>query len=80
MVMKPTPSAPLEVPKAKLLFEILVVALDARPHFGNVNEPLYKCVFGQCREPVFGRLGFATRPLNQQPFLDARGGMPVITV
>jgi hypothetical protein len=25
--------------------------------FGNVNEPLYRCVFGQCREPVFGRFG-----------------------
>jgi hypothetical protein len=80
MVMKPTPSAPVEVPKTKLLFEILVVALDAPPHFGNVNEPLCRCIFGQCREPVFGRLGFAKRPLNQQAFLVARSGAPIITV
>ncbi len=45
MVMKAAPSSSLKVPKAELLFEILVIALNAPAHFDNVNETFDRCVF-----------------------------------
>lgn len=48
MVMESASSSPLEVPKAELLLEILVVAFNAPAHFGNVNQTFHRCVFWQC--------------------------------
>jgi hypothetical protein len=36
--MEAYPSSPLVVPEPDLLLEILVVALDARAHLGDVDE------------------------------------------
>jgi len=42
MVIESTPSTPFDVPKVKLLFEILVATLDAPMHHGKVNRPLHR--------------------------------------
>ena len=46
-MMKSTPPTPLEVPKAELLLEVLVVTLNTPAHFGNVNEMFHRRVFWQ---------------------------------
>src|ERR1700722_15496457 len=79
-MMKSTPPTPLEVSKAELLLEILVVTLNAPAHFGNVNQ-MFDCRrIGQCGKPVFGWLGFANGPLDKQPFLISRRSPPIVTV
>src|SRR5262245_26183995 len=70
-MMEATPSAPLVVPETDLLLELLVVALDAPPHFGNVHEPAEADACRHGGEPVFvfAELGFTLGPFDQQPFL-----------
>ena len=67
-MVKTAPSAPLEVPEANLLFKFLIVTLDAPTQFGRVDQVEERDGFRKRRKPVFGRLGLALRPLNQQPF------------
>ncbi|MGF6292770.1 hypothetical protein OKW50_007897 [Paraburkholderia youngii] len=47
-MVKSAPPPPLEVSKAELLLEILVVTLNAPTHFGNVNEMFDSRLFWQC--------------------------------
>ena len=70
--MKAAPSAPFEMPEADLLLELLIVALDAPAQLGEIDQAIEGDVVRQRREPVFGRLGLALRPLDQQPFLRSR--------
>lgn len=65
-------SRALKMRKAELLRQIPIVALNAPAHFGNMNEMLHRCVFGQRRKPVLGRLGLPVGPLDQQPLFIAR--------
>src|SRR3984893_11321533 len=67
--MKPAPSPPSIVPKPALLLEFLIISLDTPAQLGKVDEPAEADVRRQRREPVFGRLGFAIGPLDQQPLL-----------
>ncbi len=80
MMMKPAPAAPLKVSEAKFLLQVLVITLDAPTHFCNLNEAVHRRACGQRREPVFDWLGLAIGPFNQQPFLVAWRGPPVIAV
>src|SRR3954451_6239591 len=68
-MMEAAPSAPFIVAKADLLFELLIVPLDTPAQFGKVDELPEAHTRRQGREPIFGRLGFALGPLDQQPFL-----------
>ena len=68
MVMKAAPSAALEMAQPNLLLELLIIALDAPAQFGDVDQAIEGYGVWQRREPVFGRLGLALRPLYQQPF------------
>jgi hypothetical protein len=67
--MKAAPSASLELPQSNLLLELLIVALDAPAQFGDVDQAIEGDIVGKGREPVFGRLGLALGPLDQQPLL-----------
>src|SRR5262252_11073359 len=71
-MMEASPSAPLEVAEPNLLLEFLIVALDAPAQLGKIDEAPKADARRQRREPIFGRLGFAPRPLDQQPLLDQR--------
>ena len=62
--MEAAPSAPFEMPEPDLLLEFLIVALDAPAQLGDVDQPAEGDALGKGREPVFGRLILALRPLN----------------
>ena len=77
-MMKTSPPAAFVVAEAQFLLEIPVVALDAPAQLGGVDERFDWHIRRQGREPVFGRLGLALGPLDQQPFLGMRlGALPV---
>ena len=78
MVVEASPSSALKMTKPELLFELLVITFNAPPklcgayQFFNGNSGI------QIREPVFYWLGFANRPLDQQPFFARAVTAPVI--
>src|SRR5215212_9791903 len=72
MVVEPAPAAALVVPEPEFLLELLVVAFDAPPELGEFDQAREADLLRQGREPVFGGLLLAFRPLDQEPFLRAR--------
>ena len=72
MVVEAPPASPLVVTEPDLLLEVLVVPLDAPAQLGLLDKVGKRRVIRQGREPVFGRLLLAVRPLNEQPLLGAR--------
>src|SRR4051794_41816073 len=79
-MVEAAPAAALEVPEPEFLLELLVVAFDAPPELGKFNQALEADVLRQGREPVFGGLPLAFRPLDQEPFLRAQLIQPVIAM
>src|SRR6202795_4462737 len=74
VMMKAAPTASLEVPQAKLLLELLVIAFNAPAQFCKSHEFLDRRVSGQRAKEVSGRLELFARPLDEQPlFLGAPG-------
>src|SRR5690349_21871206 len=69
MMMEAAPVAALEVAKAKLLLELLIVPLDPPARLGDPHEALERGAPREVGEPVLGRLGVAVGPLDQQPLL-----------
>src|SRR5690242_21130890 len=80
VVVKAAPATPLVVAEADLLFELLVVALDKPARLGGVGQPLERGRGWQVGEPVFGGLGLALGPLDQQPLLWPGLGAPGVAV
>src|SRR5690606_6476842 len=80
VVMKATPAASLVVIEPELLFELLVITLDAPTHLGGVRQVLHCRGRRQCRQPILQRLRIALRPLDQQPLFLMRRVAPVVTV
>src|SRR6059058_5268222 len=80
MVVEAAPAAALVVPEPQFLLELLVVALDAPSELGKFNQAREADLLGQGREPVFGGLPLAFRPLDQEPFRRARLIQPVIAM
>src|ERR1019366_3277299 len=68
-MMEAAPSAPFIVPEPDFLLEFLIVPLDTPAQLGKVDELAEADIRRQRREPIFGRLGFALGPLDQQPLL-----------
>src|SRR5260370_38111341 len=66
-MMEAEPAAAFEMSEADLLLEFLIVALDAPAQLSEVHQAMEGDAFGKGREPVFGRLLLAFRPLDQQP-------------
>src|SRR4029450_11536778 len=78
MVVEAALAAALVVPEPQLLLELLVVAFDAPPELGEFDQAREADLLGQGREPVFGGLLLAFRPLDQEPFLRAQLIAPLI--
>ncbi|MGF6505775.1 hypothetical protein OKW26_001578 [Paraburkholderia sp. 32] len=78
--MKATPASPFITTKPELLFQVLIVALDAPAHFGHEPKLLKCCVLGGGSEKVFERLRIAIGPFNKQPFFVANGASPVVAM
>ncbi len=71
-MVEAAPPAPFVIAKAKLLFELLIIALDPPAQFCDVDQAINGDIFSQGGKPIFRRLGFALRPLDQQPLFRAR--------
>src|SRR5215207_5111709 len=80
MVVEAAPAAALVMPEPEFLLELLVVAFDAPPELGEFNHAREANVLRQGREPVFGGLLLAVRPLDQEPFLRAHLAQPVVAM
>src|SRR5215208_866175 len=80
MVVEAAPAAALVVPKPEFLLELLIVSLNAPPELGEFDHAREANVLWQGREPVLGGLLLALRPLDQEPFLQARLIQPVIAM
>ena len=69
VMVEAAPASSFEVAEPDLLLELLIVALDAPAHHGDVDEAVECHVGWQRREPEFGRRRLALRPFDQKPFL-----------
>src|SRR5260370_15546619 len=69
MMVEATPPAPFVMAEPDLLLELLIIALDAPPQLGGVDQIAERDVTRQGREPVLGRRILALGPLDQQPLL-----------
>ena len=78
--MKATPTSALVVPEAKLLLEVLVIALDPPAQLGGVDQGAASDVRGQCGQKILCRLEFARRPFDQTPFLGTRRRTLIVTM
>ena len=70
-MVETAPAAPFVIAKAKLLLELLIIALDPPAQFGDVDQLIKGNILEHDGKPIFRRLGFALRPLDQQPFFRA---------
>jgi hypothetical protein len=78
--VKATPASPFVMTEPELLFQVLIVALDAPAHLGHEYK-LLKCrLLGGGSEKVFERLRIAIRPFNEQPFFVANGTSPIVAM
>src|SRR3982751_2298049 len=78
--MEAAPAASLVVPAAELLFQLLVIALDEPEKLGESDQAIDRGGRREGGQPVFGGLGIALRPFDQQPFLVPRLGPPLVTM
>src|SRR5262245_11539485 len=69
MMMEPSPASSFEMTEPDLLLELLIVALDAPAHHGDIDHALERGVLGQRGQPEFRGLLLALRPLDDQPLL-----------
>lgn len=65
VMMKASPAAPLIVAKAEVLFQVLVVALDAPTLVRSADQFVQRSALGQGAQAVFRRLGLVCRPLDE---------------
>src|SRR5271163_262 len=79
-MVKTAPTAAFVMSEPDLLLEVLVIALDAPAQLGEIYQATKGDVLGQGREPVAGRLGFALRPLDQQPLGRMRRVPPLVVI
>src|SRR5579862_8766399 len=80
MVVKAAPTAALEIAEAKLLLELLIVALDAPAQLGEPYQLLARCVERQRAQEILGWFGCTARPFNQQPLFGIALGAPIIVM
>ena len=66
-MVKAAPSAAFVVAEPNLLLEFEIIAFDPPAQLGQIDQALERDVGRQRGEPVVVRLGFALRPLDQQP-------------
>src|SRR3954462_10248133 len=79
-MMETAPTAPLVVPQAQFLFQLLVIALDPPAQFRQIDQALEGHVRRDGSKPILGGLGLALGPFDQQPFLVPRRGSPRVTM
>src|ERR1700730_12570940 len=71
-MVEAAPPAPFVIAKAKLLLELLIIALDPPPQLCQIDQTIERGIFGQGGKPILRRLGFVFRPLDQKPLFSAQ--------
>ena len=79
-MMKATPVSSLIMAQAELLFQFLVVPLNAPAHLGDSDQFYKGRVSGQRRKPVLPRFSLSAWPFDQQPFFFTQGLTLFITM
>src|SRR5215204_3409205 len=69
MVMEASPTSSLKVPEPELLFEFLVVPLDAPAQLRERDEAVEGDVFRKGRKPELRGLLLLSWPFDEEPFL-----------
>lgn len=69
MVMEASPTSSLEVPEPELLFQFLVVPLDAPAQLRERDEAVEGDVFRNGSKPELRGLLLLSWPFDQEPFL-----------
>src|SRR3984893_3575719 len=80
MVVEAAPPAPFIIAKAQFLLALLIIALDPPSQLGQIDQTIEGGIFGQGRKPIFGRLGFVFRPLDQKPLFSAHLAQQIIAM
>src|SRR5215210_2467547 len=79
-MVEAAPAASFVVSQAQFLFQLLVIALDPPAQFGQIDQAIERHVRWDGGKPILGGFGVALGPFDQQPFLAARFGPPIITM
>ena len=80
VVMEAAPAAPFEMAEPDLLFEFLIVALNAPAQLGDFDEIVKGDIACKGRKPVFGRRILALWPFDQQPFFRSAFSQIIVAV
>ena len=67
-MVEAAPASPFEVAEPNLLFEFVIVALNAPAQLCSIDQPSKADCFRQSGQPVFGRLVLTFWPFDQEPF------------
>ena len=78
VMMEATPTPAFIMGQAKLLLEILVVALNAPTHLGHRHQTFELGVGRQRGQDVFLRFALPFGPFDQEPFFIPQRAPPVI--
>ena len=79
-MMEAAPAASLVMSQAEFLFQLLIIALDPPAQLGQIDQAIEGHVRRDGGQPILGGLGVALGPLDQQPFLIARLGPPLVAM
>jgi hypothetical protein len=79
-MVEAAPPAPFVIAKAKLLLELLIIALDPPPQLCQIDQTIERGIFGQGGKPILRRLGFVFRPLDQKPLFSAQLAPQIIAM
>ena len=66
--------------ETNLLFELLIIALDAPAQLGELDQTGQRHVLRKCREPVLGRHLFILGPFDEEPLFGSGRGAIVIAM
>src|SRR6266851_8423232 len=79
-MVEAAPAPSLVMCKTEFLFQLLVIALDAPAHLGQIDQSVERGILRDGGQAVFGGCGVALWPFDQQPFLATRLGPPIIAM
>src|SRR4029077_11616158 len=79
-MVEAAPPAPFVIAKAKLLLELLIIALAPPPQLCQIDQTIERGIFGQGEKPILRRLGFVFRPLDQKPLFSAQLAAQIIAM
>ena len=72
--MKPAPTSSFEMPQPQFLLQFFIVAFDDPTKLGQEDQVPEFRFRGQGGQPILRGLGFALRPLDEQPLFRTRFG------